>query len=96
MFLVGRNNNEFREGHVILIVRSESTACGVTWDKMFPASCSKKSIHEEMTYSSATERLKDMLEKISLDASKFFLHKLRSEGASAALRTERKPVCLVQ
>ena len=57
---------------------------------------SKSCIREKMTYSSARERLKDMLEKIGLDASKFCLHSLRSGGASAALRTEGIPIRLVQ
>ena len=112
VFLARRKNDQFREGHIIPIARSESTACAVKWLERFLQAAgheanaplfgkvrtvgSKSCIREKMTYSSARERLKDMLEKIGLDASKFCLHSLRSGGASAALRTEGIPIRLVQ
>ena len=112
IFLEGRKNDQFREGHVIPIAETGSEVCAVTWLRRFlsegnhqpegflfgkvTVSRQVSYIRDRMTYSRARERMKDMMSSIGLDASKFCLHSLRSGGVSAALSSPGVPVRLVQ
>ena len=112
LFLEGRKNDQFREGHIIPIAETGRDTCAVKWLRRFMAEGghntdahlfgkvtvgkSASYIRGQMTYSCARERLKEMLTEVGLDASMFCLHSLRSGGATAALRSPGMPVRLVQ
>ena len=112
VFLAGRKNDQFREGHVIPIARMESPTCAVKLVERFlregghqpdaPLFGKIRKNHEgscvrsQMMYSRARENLKRMLQAVGADDTQFSLHSLRSGGASAALRTPGIPVRLVQ
>jgi len=112
VFLAGRKNDQFREGHVIPIARSASASCALRWMQRFLGEgnhaphaplfgkvsiTSRRSyIRGQMTYSCARERMKSMLSAVDIDPSRLSLHSLRAGGVSAALRSPGVPVRLVQ
>ena len=112
VFLEGRKNDQFREGHIIPLAETRSEVCPVKWLQRFlregnhrrgsflfgKVTVNRHSsyVRDRMTYSCARERLKEMLSSVGLDASRFCLHSLRSGGVSAALRSPGVPVRLVQ
>ena len=112
IFLEGRKNDQFREGHVIPVAETGRSSCPIKWLRRFlqeghhdkeahlfgkvTMSRRRSYIRDRMTYSAARERLKEMLSAIGLDSSVYCLHSLRSGGTTAALRSPGVPVRLVQ
>ena len=108
VFLEGRKNDQFREGHVIPIARTDAVTCAVAWMERFlregehaanaplfgkvAVIQSGSRIRDSMTHSCAREKMKIMISAVGLPAPEYCLHSLRSGGVSTALQSPRIPV----